>query len=210
MDRTISPAFVRLSALIVAAAGGVLLLGAAKPAPVSVPSGPGREPVLKQIKVPHRYYYREMYLPQVTSGPCSASWSPDGRELVFAMQGSLWRVAPATGIATQITDGPGYDHQPDWSPDGRFIAYACYRDDAVELWLFEVRTGKSWPLTANGAVNVEPRCRWERMRGSIAPPCRHCTATAATRSATFGCFPDRDRAESLLALTFRLLARGGG
>ena len=28
-----------------------------------------RQPVLKQIQVPHPYYYREMYLPQVTSGP---------------------------------------------------------------------------------------------------------------------------------------------
>lgn len=38
---------------------------------------PGREPVLKQIDVPHNYYYREMYLPQVTSGPASVTWSPD-------------------------------------------------------------------------------------------------------------------------------------
>jgi len=44
-------------------------------------------------------------------------------------------------VARQVTDGPGYDHQPDWSPDGRFIAYACYRDDAVELWLLEAATG---------------------------------------------------------------------
>jgi dipeptidyl aminopeptidase/acylaminoacyl peptidase len=134
------------------------VVGAALPlAAATSPSGPGREPVLKQIKVPHRYYYREMYLPQVTSGPSSASWSPDGREVVVAMQGSLWRIALATGIATELTSGPGYDHQPDWSPDGRFIAYACYRDDAVELWLLEVSTGKTWPLTANGAVNLEPR-----------------------------------------------------
>jgi WD40 repeat protein len=123
----------------------------------TVPSGPGREPVLKQIKVPHRYYYREMYLPQVTSGPSSASWSPDGREVAIAMQGTLWRLDLAKGAAIELTSGPGYDHQPDWSPDGRFIAYACYRDDAVELWLLEVATGKTWPLTANGAVNVEPR-----------------------------------------------------
>ena len=32
-----------------------------------------RQPVLKQIQVPHHYYYREMYLPQVTSGPASVS-----------------------------------------------------------------------------------------------------------------------------------------
>ena len=29
----------------------------------------GREPVLPQVKVPHSYYWRELYLPQLTSGP---------------------------------------------------------------------------------------------------------------------------------------------
>ena len=36
-----------------------------------------REPVLKQIDLPHSYYYREMYLPQLTTGPSAAAWTPD-------------------------------------------------------------------------------------------------------------------------------------
>ncbi len=32
-----------------------------------------REFVLKQIQLPHHYYYREMYLPQATTGPGSAA-----------------------------------------------------------------------------------------------------------------------------------------
>src|ERR1041385_3793785 len=38
-----------------------------------------REPVLKQIHVPHSYYYREMYLPQATSGPSAAAAPPAAR-----------------------------------------------------------------------------------------------------------------------------------
>jgi TolB protein len=38
-----------------------------------------REPVLKQIDLPHPYYFREMYLPQLTTGPSGAAWSPDSR-----------------------------------------------------------------------------------------------------------------------------------
>ena len=80
-----------------------------------------RAPVLQQVKVRHPYYYREMFIPQPTSGPGSVAWSPDGTELVYSMQGSLWRQRVDSKEAHQLTDGPGYDYQPDWSPDGRFI-----------------------------------------------------------------------------------------
>ena len=119
--------------------------------------GHGREKVLKQVHVPHHYYYREMYLPQATSGVASPAWSPDGTELAVSIEGSLWRVEIESGRARQITNGPGYDYQPDWSPDGRLIAYSSYREDAVELRALELASGRSWPLLANGAVNVEPR-----------------------------------------------------
>ena len=38
-----------------------------------------------QIQLPHNYYYREMYLPQLTSGPSALTFSPDGKELVYSM-----------------------------------------------------------------------------------------------------------------------------
>ncbi len=116
-----------------------------------------RAPVLKQVKVPHPYYFREMLIPQVTSGPSAATWSPDGKELIYSMQGSLWRQAIDGDEARQLTDGPGYDYQPDWSPDGRRVVYASYRDDAIELRLLDLANGQSEPLVANGAVNIEPR-----------------------------------------------------
>src|SRR3989449_2210028 len=116
-----------------------------------------RQPVLKQVDVPHAYYWREMYVPQVTSGPSAAAWSPDGRELIYAMQGSLWRQRLGSGVAQQVTAGPRYDYQPDWSPDGRFVVYASYVKDAIELQLLDLASGATRPLTANGAVNLEPR-----------------------------------------------------
>ncbi len=124
-------------------------------APVRLPAQ--RAPVLQQIHVPHSYYYREMYLPQATSGASSAAWSPDGQELVYSMQGSLWRQRLGTTTAVQLTDGPGYDYQPDWSPDGRSIVYTSYRNDALELWLLDLQSGATRPLVANGAVNLDAR-----------------------------------------------------
>ena len=116
-----------------------------------------RQPVLKQIDLPHPYYYREMYLPQLTSGPSSLAWSPDSQELIYSMAGSLWRQRIDSGSARQLTAAAAYDYQPDWSPDGRWVVYSSYRNDAVELWLLDVASGASRALTMNGAVNVEPR-----------------------------------------------------
>lgn len=116
-----------------------------------------REPVLKQIDVPHHYYFREMYLPQLTTGPGSLAWSPDGRSLVYSMQGSLWRQDLDSGVARQLTAGPGYDYQPDWSPDGTRIAFVRYHNDAMELQLLDLASGAVTALTSEGAVNTEPR-----------------------------------------------------
>jgi TolB protein len=116
-----------------------------------------REPVLKQIALPHPYYYREMYLPQLTTGPSSLAWSPDSKEVVYSMAGSLWRQRLDSGTAVQLTAGPGYDYQPDWSRDGRWIVYAAYYKDAIELRALDVRSGHSQQLTSGGNVNVEPR-----------------------------------------------------
>jgi TolB protein len=123
----------------------------------ALPAAAQRAPVLQQIKVRHPYYYREMFVPQVTSGPSAAAWSPDGTELVYSMQGSLWRQRVGSNEALQLTDGPGYDYQPDWSPDGRRIVYASYRDDAIELRLLDLATRESAQLLAGGAVHLEPR-----------------------------------------------------
>jgi Tol biopolymer transport system component len=116
-----------------------------------------RDAVLKQIDEPHPYYFREMYLPQVSSGPTSVSWSPDGTELIFAMNGSLWRQKLGATGARQITWGHGYDHQPDWSPDGRRVVFVRYDHDAMELQVLDLESGIITPLTLGGAVNVEPR-----------------------------------------------------
>jgi Periplasmic component of the Tol biopolymer transport system len=91
----------------------------------AIPAQAQRQPVLPQIDEPHPYYYRELYLPQLTSGPSSLTWGRDSNELIYSMAGSLWRQTLETGDAIQLTDGPGYDYEPDWSPDGDLRSYTC-------------------------------------------------------------------------------------
>jgi len=123
----------------------------------SLPLRAQRELVLKQIDLPHPYYYREMYLPQLTTGPSAAAWFADSRALVYSMAGSLWKQNLNSTVAEQLTAGPGYDYQPDCSPDGRWVVYVSYNKDAMELWALNLETRQTRPLTSSGAVNLEPR-----------------------------------------------------
>src|SRR5262245_59918374 len=117
---------------------------------------PVRSPVLNQIALPHNYYYRELYLPQLTSGPSSVSWSADGAALVYSMHGSLWRQAIDSTLAEQLTDGGG-DYQPHASPDGRSVVFVRYDGRSLELMLLDLASKGVQRLTTGGAVNVEPR-----------------------------------------------------
>src|ERR1051325_4043201 len=107
-----------------------------------------------------------MYVPQVTAGPSAVTWSPDGRDLIYSMQGSLWRQQIGSGVAGQVTGDAGEDYPTHLSPDGRFLAVPRYANDAIELQLLDLATGAVRPVTANGAVNVEPR--WSPDGGRIA------------------------------------------
>lgn len=155
-----APAVLCACTLACAAQLPVAASAAAAPAAAAqAAAGAPPAPSEPRIDLPHSYYFREMYLPQLTAGPSAVTWSPDSREVAYSMAGSLWRQPIESTVARQLTDGPGYDYQPDWSPDGRYIVYACasLADDAIELRLLDLQTGRSVQLTSGGAVNVEPR-----------------------------------------------------
>ena len=118
----------------------------------------GREPVLKQVDLPHSYYWRELYLPELTTGPSSAGFTPDGSALVYSMGGSLWRQAIGSDEATELTHPrAAYDYQPDVAGDGGSVVFSRYDGNAVELWRLDLKSGREQALTSGKAVNVEPR-----------------------------------------------------
>lgn len=118
----------------------------------------GREPVLKQVDLPHSYYWRELYLPQLTTGPSSVVFMPDGKTLIYGMAGSLWRQTIGSDEAVELTHPrAAYDYQPDLAPDGSSVVFDRYDGKAIELWRLDLRTGRQQALTSGGAVNVEPR-----------------------------------------------------
>ena len=101
----------------------------------------------------HNFYFP----PAPSSTPWAPEWSPDGGSIAVAMSGSIWRVDPATGVAEELTDGPGYHSMPTWSPDGRFIVYTV--DDHhrnIGLGVLDVATGESTMLADDEHLYMDP------------------------------------------------------
>src|SRR3954469_19178830 len=144
-----------------AAAGAVL----AALAVLVTTAAPARVPVLGQIALPHNYYFRELYLPQLTSGPSSLAWA-DGQTLIYSMQGSLWRQRIDGTTAVQLTDDAGSDYQPDVAPEGQRVVFVRYTGRSMELMVYDGERASVRALTTSGAVNVEPR--WSRDNSRIA------------------------------------------
>jgi dipeptidyl aminopeptidase/acylaminoacyl peptidase len=89
-------------------------------------------------------------LSQLTTGRWDegqAAWSPDGRRVAFVStrtddpdaepNAEIWVVdadlAEPTDAPTRLTNNPGSDGQPAWSPDGRTLAYVT-TTDADAIW----------------------------------------------------------------------------
>lgn len=103
-------------------------------------------------------YMHNYYLPPAgSSTPWWPSWSPDGQWIAFAMDGSIWKARVGESTAYEMIYAKEYLSSPEWSPDGKWIAYTADDDGKnINLFLFNVDTGKSTPLTTGNFVNLEP------------------------------------------------------
>lgn len=97
-------------------------------------------------------------------GAVDYAFSPDGNEICFARNvevlaaastnSDLWTLPLAGGPTLKITDNPGADHTPRYSPDGRFVAYrsqlrAGFEADRWRLMLYERKSGKHLALAVD-------------------------------------------------------------
>jgi dipeptidyl aminopeptidase/acylaminoacyl peptidase len=100
-----------------------------------------------------------------TRSVSDASWSPDGKEIVFTTdltgRQNLWKVNAAGGWPVQLAQSNQRQYAAAWSPDGKWIAYQ--QDlDGNELWdVFAVASGGGDPINLTNTPNVrEESPRW--------------------------------------------------
>ena len=95
--------------------------------------------------------------PDQRGGPADIEFSPDGKEICFtavtdkmealSTNADLFLVPVSGGEPKRITTNPGFDGNPVYSPDGRFIAYRSqatpgYESDRWRLMLYDRTTGQ--------------------------------------------------------------------
>src|SRR6266478_3676480 len=100
--------------------------------------------------------------PDQRGGPEDINFSPDSKEICFtaatdkveaiSTNGDLFVAPTAGGEAKKITTNPGFDSNPVYSPDGKFIAYHAqlvpgYEADRWRVMLYDRGAGRIENLT---------------------------------------------------------------
>lgn len=104
-------------------------------------------------------------------GPMDYAFSPDSKELAFtsnhdrveatSTNADVWLVSVRGGTARNITStNHGYDGSPQFSADGRYLAYRSqvtpgYESDRFRLMLFDRKTNRARSITESLDSNVD-------------------------------------------------------
>ncbi|MFC1851172.1 prolyl oligopeptidase family serine peptidase [candidate division CSSED10-310 bacterium] len=123
---------------------------------------------LKPFRAEDFYQLKEVSNPQL---------SPDGKLIVYTLQEidrvrnkylkSLWLIDTERGKAKKFTSTPnGSDYAPQWSPDGKRIAFLSSRSGTNQLWLINIDGGEAQCFT--DMKNGVEEFRWSPQGDQIA------------------------------------------
>jgi dipeptidyl aminopeptidase/acylaminoacyl peptidase len=132
---------------------------------------------------------------RLTEGPFSAAdpqWSPDGKWIAYVQNkggaqessytdisedrnSEIYIISSGGGQPRQLTNNPGPDSQPRWSPDSKQIAYFAFEDPKswaakTNLMLVSAQGGDARNLTATYKDSIGGAIEWSPDGGSIFTP----------------------------------------
>lgn len=105
------------------------------------------------------------FMDPVAADFIGARWSPDGSWLLFhsnqEVDGEprfeIYKVRVDGTEMTNLSDTPGNNFRPDWSPDGARIVFVSERDGNRELYVMNADGSNQVRLTDNQADDNQPR-----------------------------------------------------
>jgi len=120
-----------------------------------------RTPLYQEIEE----HFRQAYAPAFghISGAVDPAPAPDGQRIAFT--GSMWKQLEgrpttricitdlATGAIEQVTVGPNNDHSPQWSPDGKRLAFLSDRLEQGQNQLYLLESGRIGEAVATPPVD---------------------------------------------------------
>lgn len=81
--------------------------------------------------------------------PSTPALSTDGSRLVFEWAGDLWVASSDGGKAVRISNHPARDNWPQFSPDGKQIAFMSKRDDTFHVYVMPSDGGTAKKITSH-------------------------------------------------------------
>ncbi len=84
-------------------------------------------------------------------------WSADGEEIVVTAGGDIITITQATGdMSAPLVVGDGWETDPDWSPDGRYVLYTTGAIGADDLYVVYMNTGEIFQITDATMDEIDP------------------------------------------------------
>jgi dipeptidyl aminopeptidase/acylaminoacyl peptidase len=111
--------------------------------------------------------------------------SPDGRDVAYTVgttdmdtnriAHNIWVVSTSPGSQPRQLTQSGHDTRPQWSPDGKSIAFLSSREGPLQVYVMRAQGGNAKKITSlsTGADNEKwaPDGRWLAFTSSVFPDC---------------------------------------
>ncbi len=87
--------------------------------------------------------------------------SPDGQKVVFSFEEDLWQVSASGGTAFRLTGMQGFERNPRFSPDGKWLAFSGSQDGNLNVYVMPVKGGAITRLTFHGSWDLVDSWSWD-------------------------------------------------
>ena len=92
-----------------------------------------------------------IYHPREDTNAAGPDWSPNGDRIAYsALSDRRWQIFTVNpdGTDRRMLTRRGESEDPSWAPDGRHLVFSSLDSQGSTVWILDVFTGRSRPLTA--------------------------------------------------------------